>query len=205
MYLIAKRCLHSPVYYLIVSTISLNKIHLGWLGNPKSITPAPFPFSLLGLSSEPVRGAPVTTCSRFRAKFRRNKWKEFRQMHRWDKQAPERPGGLCVVFFVVVTVIPFRSVITLSRGGLWGRGTSRRRIVTGLVDRGFMCPFHFHSACPCERHLICCPANVPCGRHTGRSPASACVSVSPRRFVGTFSGYCEFNSPEGSHGSFWDM
>lgn len=65
-----------------------------------------------------------------------------------------------------------------------------RWTVTGLLELGFMCPFHFHSACPCENHLICCPANAPRGWHSGRSPVSAWLSPSAWEL---FWGYCESN------------
>lgn len=94
------------------------------------------------------------------AKFRRSKWKEFRQMHRWDKQLLTAWG------------LFFREGGGLEDNLCWW-------ILTGLVEWGFMCPFHFHSACPCKSHLICCPANVPCGWHSGRSPVSAWLSPFP--------------------------
>lgn len=72
------------------------------------------------------------------------------------------------------------------RWGWWLEDNLSWWILTGLVEWGFMCPFHFHSACPCKSHLICCPANVPRGRHSGGSPASAWLSPFSLRFVWTF-------------------
>lgn len=73
--------------------------------------------------------------------------------------------------------------------------------LTGLVEWGFMCPFHFHSARPCRSHLICCPANVSCGRHSRRSHGSAWLSASPWDLLELSEAIVNLMScPESSHG-----
>lgn len=63
-------------------------------------------------SSSVFLSAPITTRSRFGPKFRWNKWREFRQMHRWDKQLPSAWGLL--FFWRGGDVYK-----TISAGGLW--------------------------------------------------------------------------------------
>lgn len=79
------------------------------------------------------------------------------------------PEGLCGFVVVVVSVIPFQKSNNFISEKAYEEENLCWWILTGLVKSFlfFMGPFHFLSACPCECHLICCPANVPCGRHSG--------------------------------------
>lgn len=91
-----------------------HQFNLSWFGNPKSITLVLcFSFHTSSVFYlEPVRRAPVTTISGIRAKFKWNKWQEFRLMHRWDKQLLNAWGLYLLLLLPYSNSFPKKKVMT---------------------------------------------------------------------------------------------
>lgn len=108
------------------------------------------------------------------AKFRRSKWKEFRQMHRWDKQLLTAWG----LFFREGGVRRQSLLVDSDRSGRMGLyvslSFSQRLSLQEPLDL---------LSCKCA--MWAALRQIPC----------ICLTVTlSLRFVGTFGGYCEFNT-----------
>lgn len=139
------------------------------LVSPRSITLA---FVLLSLLLLSLLSAPISTCSGFRAKFRWNKWKEFRQMHRWDKQLLTAWGLFLLRSFGRQSLL-----VESDRSGTMGLyvslSFSQRLSLQEPLDL---------LSCKCV--MWAALAQIPW----------ICLTVSlSLRFAGTFWGYCEFD------------